>query len=76
MSDTLLSASDALVETYSYENQTVIAVDLGPAAEPVVDIVDGTAIVVIGDEQREIDVPADAVQAVNSNGIVTFEVSE
>ena len=76
MTENELSASSALVESYEYDDRTVVAVDLGPETDPVVDVVDGTAILVLEDEQREFDVPVGAVQAVNSNGVVTFEVEE
>ena len=76
MSENLLSASSALVESYEYDDRTVIAIDLGPDTDPVVDVVDGTAILVVDGEQREFDLPEEAVQAVNSNGVVTFEVDE
>jgi len=76
MTEKLIPASEALVESYEYDDRTVIAVDLGPGAEPAVDVVDGTAILVVDDEQREFDIPAGAVKAVNSNGVVTFEVDE
>ena len=76
MSENLLSASSALVESYEYDDRTVIAIDLGPDTDPVVDVVDGTAILIVDGEQREFDLPEEAVQAVNSNGVVTFEVDE
>jgi hypothetical protein len=76
MSENLLSASSALVESYEYDDRTVIAIDLGPGTDPIVDVVDGTAILVVDGEQREFDLPEEAVQAVNSNGVVTFEVDE
>jgi hypothetical protein len=76
MSQNLLSASSALVESYEYDDRSVVAIDLGPETDPVVDVVDGTAILVVDGEQRELDLPVGAVQAVNSNGVVTFEVDE
>jgi hypothetical protein len=76
MSQNLLSASSALVESYEYNDRSVVAVDLGPDTDPDVEVVDGTAILIIGGEQRELDLPAGAVQAINSNGVVTFEVDE
>lgn len=76
MSETLISAGEPLIETYTYDDQTLIAVDLGPDADPVVDVVDETAIIVLNDNQWEIDVPENSVQAVNSNGILTFKVPE
>ncbi len=76
MSQNQLSASPTLVESYEYDDRTVIAVDLGPGTDPVVDVVDGTAIVIVDGDQREFDLPPEAVQGVNSNGVVTFEVDE
>ena len=76
MPEKLLSASSVLVASYEYDDRTVIAVDLGPDTDPAVDVVDGTAIVVFGGEQREFDLPAGTVQGINSNGVVTFEVDE
>lgn len=76
MSQNQLSASSTLVESYEYDDRTVIAADLGPGTDPVVDVVDGTAIVIVDGDQREFDLPGEAVQGVNSNGVVTFEVDE
>jgi hypothetical protein len=63
---------------YDYDDRTVLAVDFGPAAEPSVDVVDGTAIVVVGVDQHEYDVPRDgpdaAVKTFTRNGVVTIEV--
>lgn len=64
------------VSRYDYDDRTVIAVDFGPGAEPAVDVVDGTAIVVVGDDQREFDVPDAAVETFTRNGVVTIEVRE
>mgnify|MGYP000297794026 CR=1 FL=1 len=60
---------------YEYEDQTVIAADFGPGAEPSVDVVDGTVIIVAGDDQHEYDVPEGAVETFTRNGVVTIEVS-
>jgi len=76
MSENRLSASSALVESYEYDDRTVIAVDLGPDTDPVVDVVDGTAILVVDGDQHEFELPGEAVEAINSNGVVTFEVEE
>lgn len=66
----------SLVRRYEYESdgRTVIAADFGPAADVVVDVVDGTAIIVAGDNQTEIDVPTGTVEVFNRNGVVTIEV--
>jgi hypothetical protein len=76
MSQNLLSASSALVESYEYDDRIVIAIDLGPDTDPTVDVVDGTAILAVNGEQGEFNLPAGAVQGINSNGVVTFEVNE
>lgn len=48
-------------------------VDLGPsAADAAVDVVDGTAIVVVGDDQYDLDVGEDA-QAFIRNGVLTID---
>lgn len=68
-------ADAGIARRYDYPDRTVFVVDLGPAAEPAVDVIDGTVIVVTGDgEQREFEVPAGEVRAFNRNGIVTVEV--
>lgn len=64
------------VRRFDYDDRSVIAVDFGPAADPAVDVVDGTAILVIGDRQRELDLPLGEVEVFNRNGIVTLEVTE
>lgn len=76
MTQNLTSAPSALVESYTYDDRSVVAVDLGPDADPEVEVVDGTAMLLVDDEHRELDLPVGAVQAVNSNGVVTFEVDE
>ena len=60
---------------YDYEDRMVIAADFGPGAAPTVDVVDGTVIVVAGDDQREFDVPEGTVETFTRNGVVTIEVS-
>jgi hypothetical protein len=75
-------AADAPVRRYEYEDSTLVAADFGPAAADVsVDLVDGSAIVVVdaGDGepvQREFDLPAGSAEAFNKNGVVTIEVSQ
>ena len=66
----------AAVRRYDYEDSTVIAADFGPGATPAVDVVDGTVIIVAGDDQREFDLPAGDVQTFTRNGVVTIEVRE
>ncbi|MFC6963587.1 hypothetical protein ACFQJ8_18040 [Halocatena marina] len=52
----------------------MLVADIGLSTEASIDVVDDTAIVVIGDEQYEFDVPAGDAQAFIKNGIVTIEV--
>ncbi|MDY6817853.1 MAG: hypothetical protein SVG88_04250 [Halobacteriales archaeon] len=67
--------ANAPVRRFDYDDRTVIAADFGPAADPSIDLLDGTAIVVYDtDQQAEIDLPEGDVQAFNRNGVVTFEV--
>ena len=70
------------VRRYEYEDRTVIAADLGVAeGEASVDVLDGLAIVVVGDGenavQREFELPAGrAAKGFIKNGIVTIEVDQ
>lgn len=57
------------------EAGTMVVADLGPATQSTVDVVGETAIIVTGEEQYEIEVPADA-QAFITNGVLTIEVNE
>ena len=69
--------ADGMVRRYDYDDRTVIAADFGAAAADVaVDVVDGTAIVVVGDEQTEISLPDGDGEAFNRNGVVTIEVRQ
>jgi len=68
-------SDEGIARRYDYPDRTVFVADLGPAAEPSVDVVDGTAIVVDRDgRQRDIELPAGTVRAFNRNGVVTIEV--
>ncbi len=65
--------TDSVVRRYEYDDTVVLAADFGPV-EGSVDVVDGTAMVVVDDEQYEFDVPEGAVRTVMNNGVVTVEV--
>jgi len=66
--------TDITITNREYEDESVIAVDFGPTGEtPTVDIVDDTAIVVVGDEQFEFDVPEDASDVTVNDGILTIK---
>jgi hypothetical protein len=66
---------DGPVRRYDYADRTVFAADLGAGAEGDVDVVDGTAMVVLGDSQYEFEIPEGDAQAFIKNGVVTVEVS-
>lgn len=63
---------DGPVRRYEYDDEVVLVADFGPV-EGNVDVVDGTAIVVVDDEQFEFEVPAGVDRAVINNGIVSIE---
>jgi hypothetical protein len=59
---------------YDYEDGTVLVADFGPG-KATVDVVDGTVIVVAGEEQHEFEVPG-VTRAIINNGILTIEISD
>ena len=62
---------------FEYEDNVVFAADVGPSDDASVDVVDGTVIVVTGDEQFEQDLPADVdARAFIRNGVLTIELSD
>ena len=73
---------ERLVRRYDYEDRTVIAADLGASdGDASIDIVDDTAIVVVGDGenavQEEFDLPSGrSAKGFIKNGIVTIEVEQ
>jgi HSP20 family molecular chaperone IbpA len=58
-----------------FDDRYELAADFGPSADPSVDVVDGTVIVVYDGTTYDIDVDGSA-QAFMKNGILTIEVSE
>ena len=76
----IANGRDVFARRYEYGDETMIAVDLGTAeGDASVDVVDGTAIVVLdgpeGERQEEFDLPADDARAFIRNGVLTIEVS-
>lgn len=65
---------DGPVSRYEYEDAVVFAVDLGVAEDAHVDVVDGTVMVVVGDQQYDFEVPEGDAEAFIKNGVVTVEV--
>jgi hypothetical protein len=64
---------DGPVRHYDYDGESVLVADFG-AVDGSVDVVDGTAIVVVDGEQHEFSVPAGTNRAIMNNGVVTIEV--
>ncbi|MFB6179159.1 MAG: hypothetical protein ABEI77_05485 [Halorientalis sp.] len=71
-------AEEGPVSRLEYDDgSTVLAADVGVGREASIDIVGDTAIVVIGDEQYEFEVPDgddESAQAFMKNGVLTIEV--
>jgi len=63
-----------IVREYDYGDEHLIVVDFGAGyGDATIDIVDDTAIVVVGnDEQFEFDLPTDAADARANNGVLTI----
>ena len=75
--DQLARDDDRIVRQYQYDDGSVLAVDFGGVGtECSVDVVDGTVIVVVGDQQHEFDIPVQAsdAQAFMQNGVLTVEL--
>lgn len=67
------SQDEITVTTRSYDDESVISVDFGPAAgQPSLDVVGDTAIVVVGDSQFEFEIPNDADDVAVNDGILTI----
>lgn len=67
--------ADAL-SRYEYEDSVVYAADIGSdLGEAAVDVVNGTVMVVRGDEQADFEIPeSGAAEAAIKNGVLTVEV--
>ncbi|EMA37826.1 hypothetical protein [Halobiforma nitratireducens] len=65
--------ADVKISDHEYDEEHVIAVDFGRDAGSIsLDVVDDTAIVVVGREQFEFDVPVDATDVRVNDGILTI----
>ncbi|WP_331233473.1 DUF7127 family protein [Natronorarus salvus] len=71
-------SDEPMVRRYEYEDSSLVVADVGSAEGATVDVVDGTAVVVVpgneGDRQYEIDLPSEGAKAVMRNGVVTVEI--
>lgn len=63
---------DVTLTRREYGDETVIAVDFGPGAEPSLDVVGDLAIVVFGGRQFEFPVPPDAADVALNDGMLTI----
>jgi len=66
------SEVDGLVRRYEYDDSAVLVADFGPV-DGAVDVVDGTAMVVVDDDQYEFEIGEDVDRAIMNNGVVTIE---
>ncbi|WP_254821457.1 hypothetical protein [Haloglomus halophilum] len=67
---------DVVARQYQYADGDVLAFDLGAGAAGAVDVVDGTLMVVVDDEQFEMDLPEGRpAKATINNGVVTVEMN-
>ncbi|EMA36580.1 DUF7127 family protein [Halococcus hamelinensis] len=68
---------DDVLRRYEYADRVVYAADLGPAADTTtVDVVEGTVMLVRGDEQADFDIPeTGSAEATINNGVLTVEVA-
>jgi hypothetical protein len=68
---------DVVARQYHYADGDVLAFDLGAGTAGAVDVVDGTLLLVVDDEQFEMTLPdGRPAQATINNGIVTVEMHE
>lgn len=66
---------DVVARQYEYADGDVLAFDLGAGVAGAVDVVDGTLMVVVDDEQFEMDLPKGRpAKATINNGVVTVEM--
>lgn len=65
---------NGIVREYDYGDEHLMVVDFGAGyGDATIDLVDGTAIVVAGDdEQFEFDLPTDAADVTANNGVLTI----
>ena len=67
---------DDVLRRYEYADRVVYAADLGPADDITVDIVDGTVMLVHGDEQADFEIrESGSAEATINNGVLTVEVA-
>jgi hypothetical protein len=69
---------DVFTRRYEYDDEAVVAADLGVSGEATVDVLGDVAIVVFenedGSEQVELELPDGEAEAFITNGVLTIEV--
>ena len=75
MTDQQQLVGDAPLRQYEYDDAVVLAADLGVVGDATVDVVDGTAIVLVDDEQYDFEVPGEDARAFIRNGVLTIEMT-
>jgi hypothetical protein len=69
---------DVFTRRYEYDDEAVVAADLGVSGEATVDVLGDVAIVVFenedGSEQVELELPDGEAEAFITNGVLTVEV--
>ena len=73
MTGTQQLADDVDLRRYEYDDELVLAADLGPGRDASVDVLDDAVIVVVDDEQYDLELAGDA-RAFIRNGVLTIEV--
>ena len=73
MTGTQQLADDADLRRYEYDDELVLAADLGLGRDASVDVLDDAVIVVVDDEQYDLELAGDA-RAFIRNGVLTIEV--
>lgn len=71
-----LPQDDSRIRRVDREDGEEFVVDLGPVDDAAVDVVDGTAIVVVGDDQYDLDLPQDDAEAFIRNGVLTVTTED
>jgi hypothetical protein len=74
MTGTQQLADEVGLRRYEYDDETVLAADLGPGRDASVDVLDDAVIVVVDGEQYDLELSGDA-RAFIRNGVLTIEVS-
>lgn len=64
---------DITIALREYDDENVVVVDFGPGVHPSLDVVGDVAIVVVGDDQYEFEIPPDASDITVNDGMLLIE---